>query len=331
MKILKQIIWILLKAGISVVLLWYLFRQLDMSKLLGIIKTADKHLLMLAFSIFIIPYVCAFFRWMMLLDTLNINISAKRILAAFSGGIFFNQILPSSIGGDLMRSMDLAVHTKRAREVVATVFLDRLSGYIGLVLMALAALALGWDLIRDRNVLLTVILITGLLVVVLLVLFNKAIYRVTNRLLHSPVAGKIRDAVTNLHREIHLYRDKWGMMVRNISLSLLLQLSSSIAFYFIARSVGVKISFVYFLIFLPIIGAITMLPISIGGLGLRENAAAYLFPLVGVNKDLAVAMSLLNFSFIVAVAAAGGLVYYVLTVHHRRLQPDKASASGSRG
>jgi len=326
MKILKQIFLIFLRVGISAALLWYLFRQIDKKRLFEIISHADKRLLALAFCVFVITYISAFFRWKMLLDAIKIYLPIKRIIAAFSGGIFFNQILPSSIGGDLMRSIDLASHTKRAREVVATVFLDRLSGYIGLVGMALASLACGWSLINDRRILFPVAIITGLLIAILMVLFNASVYKKINDLLRPPGAGRIREAITNLHHEIHVFRDKKAVIIKNISLSLLLQTSSCFSFYIIARSVGININMVYFFIFLPIMGAITMLPISIGGLGLRENTAAYLFPLVGVNKDLAVAMSLLNFFFIVICAIIGGLIYYVLTVHHRRLQSDKLSA-----
>ncbi|HNW39726.1 MAG TPA: hypothetical protein PKI44_04810, partial [Candidatus Omnitrophota bacterium] len=96
-----------------------------------------------------------------------------------------------------------------------------------------------------------------------------------------------------------------------------------ISVYFIGLALGVRISLVYFLIFLPIIGAITLLPVAIGGLGLRESLFVVYFAKVGVVKQLALAMSLLSFSFFILYGAMGGLIY-VLTVHHRRLQPNKS-------
>jgi hypothetical protein len=331
MKIIKQFFSVVLKAGISIALLWYLFRQLDKKRLLEIISHADMRLLLLAFCVFVIPYVLALLRWKMLLDAIKMELPLKRIVASFSGGIFFNQILPSSIGGDLMRSIDLSSHTKRAREVIATVFLDRLSGYMGLVIMALVSLAVGGRLIQDKNVLFSVFIITGLLVIILLALFNKFIYKKINMFLQSRGAGRIRESITSLHHEIHLFRSRKTLFLKNISLSLAMQFFAAVSFYIIARAVGINTNFIYFLIFLPIMGAITMLPISIGGLGLRENTAAYLFPLVGVDKDLAVAMSLLSFFFILVCAIIGGLTYYVLTVHHRRLQSHKTPSSCCSG
>jgi hypothetical protein len=64
------------------------------------------------------------------------------------------------------------------------------------------------------------------------------------------------------------------------------------------------------------------LPISIGGLGVRENMTVLFFAKAGINQNSAVAMSLLNFLFILVYGAIGGLVY-VLTIHHRRIQHNQ--------
>jgi hypothetical protein len=319
MKVVKQIISVLLKAGISAALLWYLFRQVDKRSLFEIISHANKSVLFCAFCVFTLMYIFSLLRWKMLLDAVDIKLPLKRVAISFSGGVFFNLFLPSSIGGDFMRSVDLASHTKKARQVVATVFLDRLSGYVGLVLMVVFALTWGWKLVADNSVLTSVISITGVLIVILLVLFNKFIYSKINNLLKSPNAGRARAAITNLHHELHLFRNKKKLMCENILFSILIQIIGPVSFYIIARAIGIKVNFIYFLIFLPIIGAITMLPISIGGLGLRDASTIYLFAKAGVPKDLAFAMSLLNFSFILACGVIGGLIY-VFTVHHRRLQ-----------
>jgi glycosyltransferase 2 family protein len=108
-------------------------------------------------------------------------------------------------------------------------------------------------------------------------------------------------------------------------LSFFIQILSALSVYFISLSLGVKVSIIYFVIALPIIGAITLLPIAIGGLGLREGLYVVYFAKAGVIKQLALAMSLLSFSFTVIFGAMGGVIY-VLTVHHRRLQHNKPSS-----
>ena len=224
-----------------------------------------------------------------------------------------------------MRSFDLAAHTKRPKEVVATVLLDRLSGYIGLVSLALLATLFGWRFIQDSSVLLAVGIITGVLIAVLLVLFNKPVYTKINKLLHSPSSGKIRESIKKLHEEIHYFKHHKKVIIKNLVLSLFIQITAPLTFFVIALSLGLKIKLLYFFIFIPIICAITLLPISIGGLGLRDATTIFFFAKAGVVKNLSFAMSLINFSFILVCGALGGFIY-VLTIRHRRIQHHKPSA-----
>jgi hypothetical protein len=254
----------------------------------------------------------------MLLKAANIDIPFRRIIISFAGGIFFSNILPSTIGGDFMRTADLSIHTKKTKEIIATVFLDRLSGYIGVVIVILLAFLFGWQFIHDRTVVTTILIIIALLVTILLVLFNSFIYTKITRFLDSKGVSKIIELIKNLHYEIHTFRHQKKVILNNLILSFLAQVISPISIYFIALSLGIKIKIIYFFIFLPIIGAILLLPISIAGIGLREQLFKLYFGKVGVTPQLSVALSLLSFSFILIYGAIGGLIY-VLTVHHRRI------------
>ncbi len=321
MEKIKKALSILLRIGISIILLILLFKfsKIDTRELISDIKSANGILLAVAFIIFFIVYALGFLRWQMLLKAVGINIPLTRLVISFSGGLFFSILLPSTIGGDVVRTADLAQHSKKTKEVIATVFLDRLSGYIGLVLLVLPVLLLGSGLVRDKVVFLSVAVIILLLVFILLVLFNKSIYSGITGFLSSPGAGKIKEWIKNLHREIHIFRHQRKIIIYNLTLSFIIQAISPVSIYFIALSLGIKTSLVYFFIFIPIIGAITLLPISMGGLGVRENFFAVYFAKVGISKQLAVAMSLLSFFFIIIYGVIGGLIY-VLTVRHRRMQ-----------
>jgi len=317
----KNFLSLLLRICVSAVLLILLFKfnKIDVHILITDIKSSDKLLLSVGFIILLFTYILGFLRWKMLLKEIGINALIKRLIVSYSGGLFFSIFLPSTIGGDIVRTADLAEHTRKTKEVIATVFLDRLSGYIGLVIVVLPAFLFGGRLVRDKMVFSSLAAILGLLVLILLVLFNKTIYAKINGLLATPGAGRIRAAIRNLHREIHIFRSRRKLIAYNLILSVIIQALLPVSAFFIALSLGVKVNLLYFFIFLPIIGAITLLPIAIGGLGLREYLFVLYFAKVGVAKQLAVAMSLLSFSFIVICGAIGGLIY-VLTVHHRRLQ-----------
>ncbi|MFH1413892.1 MAG: lysylphosphatidylglycerol synthase transmembrane domain-containing protein [Candidatus Omnitrophota bacterium] len=322
MESFKKVLGILFRIAISIALIAFILTQVDKESLFEVIRNANKPFLFLGFFVLFFNYVLCLFRWEMLLKTLNIHLPLKRVIMSFAGGHFFNLFLPSTIGGDLMRSIDLTLHTKRPKEVIATIFLDRLSGYIGLVLLALMSLSIGWRLVSNKMVLLCVAAITGFLVIILLVLFNKRIYRKTNQLLHSPKAGQIRELIKNLHQEIHYFRHHEKAVVSSLILSVFIQAVIPLAYFVIALSIGLRLDIIYFFVFFPIIGVITLLPISIGGLGLRDAATIFFFGTVGVSRDLAFAMSLLYVVFIMIYGAVGGLIY-VLTIRHRRLQRHK--------
>ena len=323
MRFVKKILSVLFRFGISIILLLFLFSKVDEKSLFAIIKNSDKLLLFFAFFIFFLSYLLCLFRWRMLLNAIKIKLPLKRVIISFSGGIFFSLFLPSTIGGDLMRTIDLATHTKRPREVIATVFLDRLSGYVGLVILALLALVFGWKFVQDATVLFSIAIITVLLILILLVLFNTFFYSKINQFLGSS-ANRIKTAIKKLHQEIHIFRYNKRMILNNLIISFIIQTLSPISFYFIAKSIGLDLNIVYFFVFLPVIGAITLLPISIGGLGLRDATTIFFFAKVGVSKDLSFAMSLLSFAFILIYGVLGGIIY-VLTVRHRRIQLHKPS------
>jgi hypothetical protein len=319
MKLFKKIFSIFLRIAISLAILAFLFNKIDKRSLVEIIRQADKGLLALAFLVLFLTYIVCFLRWEMLLKAVNIRLPLARVIVAYCGGIFFSMFLPSTIGGDLVRSIDLSAHTKRPREVVATVLLDRLSGYVGMLIITISALFFGWELIQYRSVAIAVIMLVVLLVVILLVLFNDFIYSKVNRILDAPFAGRVGEAIKGLHQELHIFKQHKKIIFYNVLLSILVQAVSPLAFYVTALSLGIKAHIAYFFVFLPIIGAITTLPISIGGLGLRDAMIIFFFARAGVVKDLAFAMSLVYFFFISAYAGIGGLVY-VFTVRYRRIQ-----------
>ncbi|MDD5610227.1 MAG: lysylphosphatidylglycerol synthase transmembrane domain-containing protein [Candidatus Omnitrophica bacterium] len=308
-----------MRISISIALLIFLFYELGTPKLFATLKNADVILAFVAFLLLFGTYVLAFYRWEMLIEGADVHISRKRIVSSFCGGIFSNLFLPSSIGGDFMRSVDLTRHTAKPKEIIATVFLDRLSGYVALVILVLLALLAGHNLKLDKSIYLTVIILVVLLVAIILVVFNSYLYGKTKALLNLPFESKIKEMILGLHHEIYIFRHKRKILLKNILCSLMLQGGQFVVSYIIARALGINIKPVYFFIFIPIVSAVTMLPISIGGLGLRDAATVVLFAKVGLSKDLAFAMSLVNDFFVFAIGIIGGLIY-VSTLHYRRVQ-----------
>jgi glycosyltransferase 2 family protein len=319
----KKVLSLFLRVAVSCLLLVFLFKfnHISLPDVFAVIRQADKKLLFVAFLFSSVAYVLGLYRWQMLLAASQVRIPLRRVLVSFCGGQFFNLFLPSTIGGDVSRTIDLSVHTRKPKEIVATVFLDRLSGFVGLVLIALIFLAIGWNQVRQyQSVVVSVISIALVLFAVLLVVFNATLYRGINSFLQGRgAAGRIREILKNLHTEIHLFRHKKSVLVRNVLMSVLIQAVFPLTSYLICRALGVDLPVLYFFVFIPVVGAISLLPFSIGGLGIRENATVLLFANLGMPQNIALGMSLIGFFFLVIYSSIGGLVY-VLGVRYRRVQ-----------
>ena len=316
----KKIVSMALRVGISACLFVFLFSKVDVQALWQALKTIDVGLLLIAFAISLISYILCFYRWNMLLVASGMKFPFRTVLGPYLGGIFFTLSPLSTISGDAVRGLDLSLHSKKTKEVMATVLLDRLSGFVGMVFVVLIALLFGFKYISKPSFLISIFILVFILVSAVLVLFNPYIYEKINRIL--PTHNRITRGLKNMHQEVFSFRLNPKLLVTNLLFSVGIQSIAPLVSYLLSLALHVKISFVYFLVLLPIIGAISMLPISVAGLGVRENSFRLFFSKVGVSHDVATAMGILNSAFVLITGIAAGIAYlflHVSTLRSRRL------------
>lgn len=334
MRLIKKFFSIFWRFGISIILLVILFQKIDYKATFKVIAHIDPAYFCLAVFIFFILEILVVLRWKMLLDAQEVGLPLSRVVSSFCGGLFLNLFLPSTIGGDIARSIDLGMHTKRHNVIAASVLLDRLSGFAGVVLVALVSLIFGYRLFLDQpSVYLVVFIFTGILGGLLLFIFHKGIYNWLNRSSipknkNAPgpaVMAGLRDKIIKLHSQMHSYRLRPHVLYLNLLCSVLVQLGCALVSYFLLLSLHSGIRIIYPLVFTPITIIITTLPISIGGLGLRDMSSIFFYGKAGVAKDAALAQSLLTFAIMAAFSLLAGIIY-VSTLYNRRLQPDQTVA-----
>jgi len=310
---LKKILILIIKISISLGLLIILFRRIDtdIKKTLFYIRTADPLYFLAAVLLFILVIYLGLVRWNIFLKSVKKDLAFRRIFVSFCGGLFFNVFLPSSIGGDIVRTTDLSLHTKDSSSIFATVFLDRIVGFVGLVVVAFLGFILGYfyGLRYSPQLYLFMFIFTALLIFILAVVFSKRAFNLVNKLM---VFGFLRRYFTKFHECCYSFRFQKVTLIKTMLLSFLLQACFSTVYYLVGLSLGIKINIIHYLIFVPIISSVTVLPIAIGGLGLRDNTAVVLFSTLGVAADRVVAMTLINFAFLFFIGIAGGLFYAVL-------------------
>jgi len=209
--------------------------------------------------------------------------------------------------------------------VVASVLLDRLSGFAGIVIVALVAYGFGFGLIDDKSIAIPIVIMAAASFLVIVVLFNQKVYHFCCQIFDK--LPKIKSGLINMHNDILLLNHKKIEGFKAIGLSCLCQIFLAWGYYLVAKALHQDIAMVYFLIFVPIICVAAAFP-SIGGLGVREAGAVYLFTKIGVDSGIAVSISLINFFFMVLFGLLGGVIY-VTTLSSRRVQHNPSDAGTS--
>lgn len=318
----KNLLNYFLRIGISVALLWWLFTKIDMKKTAEVIKSADLTYILIAFAFFLSTYVITYNRWRLFMKGLKLDVPYREIVRYFFIGLFGNLFLPSAIGGDAIKIYGLCKYTAQKAKVVASILLDRLSGYAGLVIVVITACAIGHKYLTDPGIIIPIMLIVPGTIVIAVVLFNEKVYEFCCRIFDR--IPKVKKALMQMHYDIALMKDNKGYGYAGIALSCLSHVCLATLAYFTAKALHQDVELIYFLLFFPLISVASLLP-SLGGLGVREAAAVYLFGKIGIDSGIAASITLIGYIFMVIVGLIGGAVY-VFTLSSGRVQHHSPDA-----
>jgi uncharacterized protein (TIRG00374 family) len=292
----------LLKVCLSLGLLALLLKQVGWEQTLETLGKAGFPYLVAAFVLYLAGIVVRAYRWQILLSALRTDIPLVKLTALYFVGTFFSNFLPTGIGGDVVRIYELSKQSKRPIESVGTVLLDRATGLLVLFLIALVTLIFNYQLIASNVVAAIVLLCLGSWAGLGLILRRDWLER-----------WGLMKLVARIKPLGELYESVAACGLRAIGGALVISFVFNVLLiavnYLIALSLGVNIPIWYFLLFIPLISFLLVLPVSVSGLGVREGGYVYLFAQAGVSAPLALAMSLLFYALNVATGLIGGVLY----------------------
>jgi hypothetical protein len=300
----RNLILNLLKVLISLGLIAYLLiYMVDLDELARVIAAARWQPLLGAALLIIAGTALRAVRWQVLLHALKIRVPLRKLVNLYFVGAFFNMFLPTGLGGDAVKMAMLAQDTGQTPEAIGTTLVDRATGLWVLFVLSLIALPFSTHLLPAAW--LQVILLASLAGVV-------GGWLVMATPLLPWLGSKVRlPGQAGLER---FYRSVSRLGYRALGQALLVSLVFDlflIAFnVLIAQSLGLDLPLGLFFLFTPLISFSLTLPISVGGLGVREGTYVTLFAAVGVSAAAATAMSLINYVLTyVLIGLIGGLLY----------------------
>ena len=320
---LKNIFTFIFPCFLSLALLEWLYVTIDFKHMWEVVRGADMRYMSAAGLIFFSINFLILWRWRILMKA--VGLKAKRLTCArwFFIGLFCSLFPISPVGSDVIRGLGLAKETGHKPKVFASIVLDRLSGFAGIVILAAVAFFFGRALVANKLVIIAIASMSIVSGAIVILLFSHRIFSFACRAFAT--WPKLKDSLMRLHFDIVLLKGKQKPGWESILISIGAQIILAIEFYLTAKGMHQNIALVYFIIFSPIVCVVTSLP-SIGGLGFREISWVSLLFLVGVSKDVAGGLSLINSAFTIISGLLGGLLY-VTTLHSRRVQYSQADSS----
>ena len=262
-------------------------------------------LLALVLSIHLVIIGLVSVRLRMFFKAFGLHFSLMETTSLSFIGIFFNNFLPTSMGGDIAKAYYVYKRARRKLASFASVLADRLIGLFSMVCMALIGLFALWNK-EAASIRWAVSLLFLLACFSISVLFNRRVASGV-RFIFYPLERFGGERMKGVYDALHSLHQKQSLLWKSLALSLLVHTLAISSVFLLVRGLALDIPIFHLFLIFPLITTVSMLP-SLGGLGVREGAFVY-FLADRLGKGHAVALSILWFGVLLFLSFIGGLFY----------------------
>ena len=300
----------LVRLSVSAALLYFVLRSIDLPAFWERVKSMNPAWILLALAAYAFTQSIAVWRWNRLLRAQHIEVERRRLTESIWVSMFFNNFLPSNIGGDVVRIADTAPAAGSKTLAMTVILVDRVLGLTALVIIAasgaLVATLLGVHIPGARWLWLASALgaVAAISVIAMPQLVGHALMpvRALNKPWLTERAQRLEDAVIRFRNAPAAVAGAFaGAMVVQITL---------VAFYLLTAE-GLSVPLPIFLgaVLIPVSLVVQMAPVSINGFGVREAVFAFFFRRFGLPTDAAVALSLVSTGMVMGLSLVGGFFF----------------------
>lgn len=305
------------KLAIGASLIGLLMARMDGRAIVTAFRRYDAATLSLAAALTFLGIGVASLRWKLLIP----EFPYLRLLRYSLIGQFYSVVLPGQVAGDAIKAWRISRGAIDAPRLVASVLIDRVVALIGLLLVATAGIALARDAFAGR-LLLPIASLASALVAGLFALAIPPVYRLASRFIHhaGAWAPRLRHIAANTLLFLGAWRDyarsPWRLTL-SLIFGVIFQLLGVVIYILLAEHMGIEIAASHWMWISGVTAIVVLLPLSIGGIGLREGALVAMLSQFGIPGEVALALSLGIFGMMLLVAVAG----WIADVTDRR-QPE---------
>jgi len=260
-----------------------------------------------AVAVFFIGLIAVAFRLRFVIQVHGTNLSVAAAYYVNLIALFFNNVLPSSVGGEMMKAYYLYKNSKGSVSVFSAVVVDRLFGLLTMLLISISTIFFFDSAHGSHKIMGSIVMLAAATITLAIFIFNKKIVDTLCQI-HIPLLPAIFiEKIREIYRAMYEYREHKGIFGNCIALTVLGQAAFIVANYLLARSLAIDIPLGFFFFFVPILLLMGVAP-SVNGIGVRE--ATFLFYLSEfTSTDKALALSLLTTFFMIFVGMIAGIIY----------------------
>ncbi len=287
----------LLRTGVSISLLAWFASKIDLHSLLYAFLGLSVYAWVIAFLMYLASQVVSSTRWYLLARALDFPGPWSMYLRYYFIGMYFNLFLPTSVGGDVLKVVFISRGESKKLMATYSVLADRLFGLAAMFLLGAGAVLIENGILPSHFE--HLLCLAGLCAIAIL-LGLPLVYRVLSSI--WPVLGE-RLAI------LLVFWKRPGVLFAAMGLSLVLQALGMGAVTLLAKAMGLRPPMAFYFAAFPLVAILTLLPISLNGIGIREGGFIYFLGLKGISAEKAITLSLSFFAVQVLAALIGGLVY----------------------
>jgi len=309
----RRVLPIVVKLTVSVVLLAILLSRVDLAGLWVSARSASIAWLMVALGLYAVTVVGATWRWHLLLDLQNVRLPTRTLLGSYLVANFFNNFLPSNIGGDVVRIRDTARPAGSKTLATTIVLVDRVLGLMGLVLVAalgatLAATGGGQAPSPIWPSWLWVAFIAGGVGIVPALVAPERFGRLLQPLtvVHPTWVGERIETLTNA---LTRFRDRPAALAGCFTGAVAVQALLVVYYVAVVHALHIPITVLDLAVIVPISFVVQLIPVSVNGFGVREAAFTLYFTRLHLPMQSAVLLSLMATVLIMFFSLTGAAVY----------------------
>ena len=305
----KNVLIALCKTGVTALFFYLVFRKVDFQEFSQTLRHARIDVLFFAFLILWIGHYTCIFRWRMLMRPLMPIPNLRELFGIYCIGLFFNLTFPTVVGGDVVKVYYAGKPSRRFAQSFAATFLDRDAGMLAMMIIAcIASLIHPMEIPRIPVALIIWSAFLSFLAANF-VIFTPSLHVRFTRILHKMRFDRLAGKTDAILSAFQVMGNHPGILIQSLVISLFNQLLVISVTWIVARGLQIGVNLLQFLVFVPVITLISMIPVSLNGMGLREYAFVSLLGGVGVDHESSIALGLLSSAFVILSAIPGGLTY----------------------